>query len=137
MYLPLHAVVTPLLLCGTALAAVLEPQSTVDGSCKGANGAPGVCIATSKCTASGGKYITDACPGTPDDIKCCTKTTCGDGGNCRWISQCSSGKIQSNLCPGPDDFKCCLPGGGDDDSGNLGQKILAKAKTAEGIPCRY
>lgn len=40
----------------------------------------------------------------------CTKTTCGDGGNCRWTSQCS-GTTQSNLCPGPADFKCCLPGG--------------------------
>ncbi|KAG8754961.1 hypothetical protein FRC14_004484 [Serendipita sp. 396] len=83
--------------------------SEVNGKCTGKNGAPGVCIATAKCTSGGGTYISNACPGTPDDIKCCTKPSCGSGGNCRWTSQCTTGNIANNLCPGPNDFKCCLP----------------------------
>jgi hypothetical protein len=89
----------------------LVERSTVNGECTGDGGAPGVCIATAKCTAAGGKYISNKCPGTPDDIKCCTKTSCGSGGkngNCRWTSQCS-GSTLTGLCPGPDNFKCCIP----------------------------
>src|SRR5436190_404258 len=81
----------------------------VDGPCTGSGGAPGVCIATGSCTSAGGTYISGACPNDPADIKCCTKASCGSGGNCRWTSQCSSGKTQTGLCPGPADFKCCLP----------------------------
>ncbi|KAL8769287.1 MAG: hypothetical protein Q9209_004669 [Squamulea sp. 1 TL-2023] len=91
-------------------AHTLVERAVVDGPCTGAGSAPGVCISTSKCTAGGGTHILNACPGTPDDIRCCTKTSCGNGGNCRFTSQCSTSTVP-DLCPGPADFKCCVPGG--------------------------
>lgn len=91
-------------------ATVIAGRAAVDGPCTGSGDAPGVCIATGQCTSGGGTYISNACPGTPDDIKCCTKTSCGSGGNCRWTSQCSTSSL-SGLCPGPADFKCCVPAG--------------------------
>ena len=97
-------------------ASALFERSVENGSCKGSGGAPGVCIATSKCTADGGKFISGACPGTPDNIKCCTKTSCGSNGNCRFTSQCS-GSTLTGLCPGPADFKCCVPGSGGGNGG--------------------
>lgn len=29
---------------------------------------------------------------------------------CRFTSSCSSGVTETNKCPGPDTFKCCMPG---------------------------
>jgi len=55
----------------------LAERSVVDGACPGSGG---VCIPTTKCTSGGGNYISNACPGTPNDITCCTKTACGTGG---------------------------------------------------------
>ena len=57
-----------------------------------------------------GTHILNACPGTPDDVRCCTKTSCGSGGNCRFANTCSTSTL-TGLCPGPADFKCCVPGG--------------------------
>lgn len=91
---------------GFAQASTLVERATVNGPCTGAGGAPGVCISTTDCTAGGGRHILNACPGTPDNIRCCTKTSCGNGGNCRFTSQCSGTSV-SNLCPGPASFKCC------------------------------
>ena len=59
------------------------------------------------------------CPNLPEDIKCCTKPACGasNAGNCRLTSSCDSGITETNKCPGPDSFKCCMPSsssGGDD-----------------------
>ncbi|KAL8692826.1 MAG: hypothetical protein Q9218_002209 [Villophora microphyllina] len=47
------------------------------------------------------------------DVKCCTKSSCASGGNCRWTSSCT-GTTQAGQCPGPANFKCCIPpsGGG-------------------------
>jgi len=41
----------------------------------------------------------------------CTKSKCGDGGTCRWTSDCT-GTTKANLCPGPASFKCCFASGG-------------------------
>lgn len=41
----------------------LEKRATLNGPCTGANGAPGVCISTTSCTADGGTHILNACPG--------------------------------------------------------------------------
>jgi hypothetical protein len=101
-----------LLGANTIQASVVAERAVLNGPCTGSGGAPGVCLATASCSSGGGKYISGACPGTPADIKCCTKTSCGSGGNCRWTSQCSSGNTLSGLCPGPTDFKCCVAGGG-------------------------
>ena len=89
-------------------ASALAERSVLNGACTGKGKAPGVCIATAKCSSGGGTYITGACPNLPNDIKCCTKTACGSGGNCRWTSQCSHSSV-SGLCPGPANFKCCVP----------------------------
>lgn len=97
-------------LLSTGLVSALAPRSSVDGPCTGAGGAPGVCISTSSCSSGGGSYISNACPGTADNIKCCVKSSCGSGGSCKWTSQCS-GTTQSGLCPGPANFKCCTAGG--------------------------
>ena len=91
----------------------LTPRSELNGPCTGAGGAPGVCISITNCDDGGGQTIIDACPGTPDNIRCCTKTTCGTGnkGNCRFTSSCASGITETNKCPGPANFKCCMPSG--------------------------
>jgi hypothetical protein len=91
-------------------ASVLAERAVLNGPCTGSGGASGVCIPTTDCTAGGGTHILNACPGTPDNVRCCTKTSCGTGGNCRFTSQCSTSTL-TGLCPGPADFKCCVPGG--------------------------
>lgn len=118
-----------------AASSAALARSTVNGACTGSGGAPGVCILDSSCSAAGGTYITNACPDTPDDIKCCTKKTCGNGGECMFASSCKTGTIVSGLCPGPSNFECCEPKSST--TGNLGEKILAKAEQAKGIPCKW
>ncbi|KAF2201503.1 hypothetical protein GQ43DRAFT_415666 [Delitschia confertaspora ATCC 74209] len=133
-----------ILLAATTEATVAFPRSTLNGECTGAGGAPGVCVATASCTQAGGTYISNACPGTANDIKCCVKTSCGSSGqsgDCRWTSQCGSGKsLIENLCPGPNGFKCCVADNTAQPSSggyNIGEKILAKAKEAEGTPYHW
>ena len=88
--------------------SLVEPRAQISGACIGAGGRPGVCIPTGECGRAGGTSIIGACPGTPSDIRCCTKASCANGGDCRWTNQCS-GTTQSSACPGPTNFKCCLP----------------------------
>ncbi|KAI5820889.1 lysozyme [Pyronema omphalodes] len=99
----------------TTLASLLITfglsQAALNGPCS-VGGTPGTCISTSTCSAGGGTSYSGYCPNDPTDIKCCTKTACGSGGNCRFTSQCASGNTVSGLCPGPADFKCCLPATG-------------------------
>ncbi|KAF9466006.1 lysozyme [Collybia nuda] len=66
-------------------------RAAVNGACS-VNGTPGVCLVNTDCTGSGGTTHTGFCPNDPNNVLCCTKTACG------------------RLCPGPADFKCCLPG---------------------------
>lgn len=66
----------------------------------------GVCVTTSTCSANGGTTIDGACPADAANVKCCTKSPCGSGGNCRWTSDCA-GTSASNQCPGPGAFMCC------------------------------
>ncbi|KAF8148213.1 lysozyme [Crassisporium funariophilum] len=84
-------------------------HAALNGPCA-VNGTPGVCIATTSCSSSGGTSHTGFCPNDPGHVKCCTKPTCGNGGNCRSASTCASGNTVAGLCPGPASFKCCLPG---------------------------
>lgn len=115
------------LLFHTSNASYLQvlARSEINGSCTGTDGAPGVCIPTANCTQAGGSFVSDKCPGTAEDIKCCTKTACGTGdkGNCRFTSSCSSGVTENNKCPGPDSFKCCMPAGGGGGGGGDGPTI--------------
>ncbi|KAJ3961840.1 hypothetical protein N0V92_001492 [Colletotrichum tropicale] len=89
----------------TVFAALNEP-------CYGSGGRAGVCVTTSSCSSSGGTTINGACPKDPDNVKCCTKASCGSGGNCRFTSDCAGDSV-ANQCPGPSTFKCCdSPGSG-------------------------
>lgn len=123
-----------LLAAGFLQVSALAPRSVLNGPCTGAGGAPGVCISKSSCSGGGGVSIVGACPGTPDDIRCCVKTACGSGGNCRWTSQCS-GTTATGLCPGPANFKCCeakgsggtLPGLNSVQTGHA-RTIISRAK---------
>ncbi|KAF2254933.1 hypothetical protein BU26DRAFT_475483 [Trematosphaeria pertusa] len=126
-------------LLSTSFVSALAPRSSVNGPCTGAGGAPGVCISTSSCSSDGGSFISNACPGTPDDIKCCVKTSCASGGNCRWTSQCSGSGLtsQPGFCPGPTNFQCCTKestGGGS--SGNLPGLNAVQTKRARTIIAR-
>ncbi|KAJ6464552.1 hypothetical protein C8R45DRAFT_840404 [Mycena sanguinolenta] len=86
--------------------------AAVNGPC---SSGPGVCISTSSCSAGGGVSATGLCPSDPSDIKCCTKTPCSStaglgGGQCQFTSTCTGNHYTlSGLCPGPSNFKCCLP----------------------------
>ncbi|GME35526.1 uncharacterized protein LTHEOB_3309 [Neofusicoccum parvum] len=81
-------------------------RAAINDPC-GLNKSTGVCLETSACTDSGGTTINDACPNDPAGVKCCSKATCGSGGTCKFTSACA-GTSQPNLCPGPDNFKCCI-----------------------------
>jgi len=137
-----------------AAVSAVDAATHKNGPCKGKDGITGVCVPTKSCTSSGGHYINNACPGLPDDIKCCTKPSCqksAQKGDCRWADKCTGGMTAlAGLCPGPDAFRCCVakPGGTPPKPKpspkpkpkptlNLGQKILKKAEEAKGIPCMY
>jgi hypothetical protein len=119
-----------------------------NGPCSGKNGVQGICISTKSCSIGGGSYISNACLGLPDDIKCCTKPSCQKAtqqGDCRFVDICGSGKTTiAGLCPGPDSFRCCVPKPGTTPEPsttpkpptlNLGEKILRKAQEQKGVPC--
>jgi hypothetical protein len=122
-------------------ALTAEPRSTVNGHCTGKDGHAGVCVSKSSCDGAGESSINNACPGTPEDIKCCTKPSCqqaGRSGDCRWEEKCGIGsETLTGLCPGLNAFKCCVPKDDKPDSGgDLGKKILKQAKEAEGTSCK-
>ena len=95
------------------LALTRTTFAALNGPCS-VNGASGVCLHTADCSDGSGTSTAGFCPDDPADVKCCTKSSCGSGGDCRWTSSCS-GTTLSGQCPGPTDFKCCIPsssGGG-------------------------
>jgi hypothetical protein len=47
----------------------------------------GICTYTSTCKQYGGSYATGACPGDPEDVKCCFVNTCAPA-NGEWYSYC-------------------------------------------------
>ncbi|KAH6911723.1 lysozyme [Coprinopsis sp. MPI-PUGE-AT-0042] len=91
-----------------ALSLCLSAHAAINSACT-ANGLPGVCLTTSSCSSGGGTSRPGFCPNDPTNVQCCTKS-CSSGGTCRFTSTCASGNTLSGLCPGPTDFKCCLPG---------------------------
>ena len=81
--------------------------SELNGQCSGRNG---ICVYTSTCAKFSGTLYSGYCPNDSNDIKCCDSIKCtanGQSGKCMFISQCS-GTTYSNLCPGGNDFKCCV-----------------------------
>lgn len=105
----------------TSTIPQLAPRSELNGPCNGANSVPGICVPTESCTRDGGSFISNACPGTPENIKCCTKPKCGpeNSGTCSFVSSCASGITERNFCPGPADFRCCMPSNGGMGSGGV------------------
>ncbi|KAF6823713.1 secreted protein [Colletotrichum plurivorum] len=95
----LTSLLSAVLWATAVLAALNEP-------CYGSGGRAGVCVTTSACSSAGGTTIDNACPADPANVKCCTKASCGSGGNCRYTSDCA-GTTAANQCPGPSSFKCC------------------------------
>lgn len=61
-------------------SSAISERAVLNVPCTGKDNAPGVYVTTSKCSSSGGTFISNACPGTPNDIKCCTKTLCSGNG---------------------------------------------------------
>ncbi|KAJ7200515.1 hypothetical protein GGX14DRAFT_372022 [Mycena pura] len=93
------------------IATAFTHAAVLDGPCAGGGG--GICLTTASCAASGGTSTPGLCPGTPNDVQCCTKTctTTNVGpGVCKFTSDCI-GKhfVIAGLCPGPSDFTCCAP----------------------------
>lgn len=137
-----------LLFCSVTINAHnLYPRSTLNGPCTQGNGQDGVCIAKSSCNDDGGNWVDNACPGLPENIKCCTKATCqkaSRSGDCRWSKNCGAGHdTLPGLCPGPSTFKCCVPKEDQAKSkpepkqnSNLGEQILQKAMEAKGVDCK-
>ena len=92
------------------LATISTSLASLNGQCSGRNG---ICIKTSSCTKYNGQSYSGKCPSDPNDVKCCDEIPCsanGKSGKCIFASQCN-GESVSGLCPGGNDFKCCLSGG--------------------------
>ncbi|KAI4143799.1 MAG: hypothetical protein L6R39_004450 [Caloplaca ligustica] len=96
--------------------------AALNGKCS-VNGVSGVCLHTADCKSGSGTSTSGFCPDDPANVKCCTKSSCGSGGDCRWTASCTSGTTLSGQCPGPTDFKCCVPkSGGGGGSGGTATK---------------
>src|SRR6188768_852381 len=86
----MHLLTTNFLSASIFFVLLATTYAALNGPCS-ANGTPGVCISTSACSNGGGTSQSGFCPNDPVNIKCCTKTSCGNGGNCRFTSACASG----------------------------------------------
>ena len=78
-----------------------------NGKCSSGNG---ICITTDDCTKSGGSYVSGKCPNDPNNVKCCNKQCSYNGkqGECKFVDDCKNGNVYSGLCPGNNNFKCCI-----------------------------
>jgi len=117
------------------LAAVPSVLGAVNGKCSSGNG---VCVSTSSCTKAGGTYVDGKCPNDKKDIKCCNKKKCvtskGLVGSCMFTSDCK-GTSYSGLCPGGNNFKCCVPSKNDNKKEKAtGNNIVKYAKKFIGNP---
>ena len=83
-------------------------MSAVNGRCGGS----GICIEESTCYAYKGRTVSGLCPNDPNSIKCCFNMKCDTStminGICKFVSDCTTHNIFSNLCPGGTNFKCCV-----------------------------
>ncbi|KAI4212292.1 MAG: hypothetical protein LQ351_005005 [Letrouitia transgressa] len=96
------------ILLGTSYAAIGDVCRARQGS--------GTCKQENGCTT--GFTAVGACPNDPTDVKCCIQASCNSGsvkGACLDKSKlpCIGGNFKAeNLCPGPNNVQCCLPGPG-------------------------
>ena len=81
--------------------------SALNGACSGRSG---ICISTTTCSNYRGTSYTGKCPNDASNIKCCDNISCtanGKSGKCVFLNDCQ-GITYSGLCPGGNDFKCCI-----------------------------
>lgn len=99
-----------------ALLATAATASYWGGPCEGRNGKllglipadPGICIPKGDCR---GHSEAGFCPGTPDEVWCCSLGCNGNKGDlCQWTSGGCAGVFVSGQCPGDSGFKCCIRG---------------------------
>jgi hypothetical protein len=82
--------------------------------------AGGACVSTSSCKGEGGLNVSNLCPDSGDDVKCCfyvsqdagEKCTAKFGAQalgCLSTAYCASqgGSSKAGFCPGTDDIQCC------------------------------
>jgi len=96
------------------LVALPSTLAALNGACS--YGKKGICVKTSTCKNYGGTISNGNCPNDPNDVKCCSDIPCQTNnltGSCKFINECD-GTTYSGLCPGGNDFKCCvkIPGVG-------------------------
>ena len=110
--------------------------SALNGQCSGRSG---ICISSSTCSQYHGSTYNNYCPNDANSVKCCDNIPCnanGKSGKCMFSGQCT-GTTYSGACPGGNDFKCCVSGGGDPQpqpqpSGNIKQLVTSLLKFEEG-----
>ncbi|EAU80873.1 lysozyme [Coprinopsis cinerea okayama7 len=95
------------LLSTIVFALTVSVQGAINDPCS-VNGTPGICITTTACANAGGTNAVGFCPNDPANVRCCTKK-CSTNGTCRFTNTCSSGNVLVGLCPGPSNFRCCIP----------------------------
>ena len=102
----------------------------IDGPCSDGSG---WCTNTSTCTSKGGSYVSNKCPNDPADVKCCRKsvTVNGQSGRCLATQSCSTSTL-SGYCPGGNNVKLCLDGGGGNTSGAAVAREVYNFFTARG-----
>ncbi|KAM7196746.1 hypothetical protein V8F20_006939 [Naviculisporaceae sp. PSN 640] len=109
----------------------------------------GTCLSVSRDGCAGGHFDPgNYCPGS-QDVQCCLKggssepgvgSSCnvaGKAGTCLSVSRdgCAGGYFDpGNYCPGSQDVQCCLKSGTGGGGGDVGQRVLAKAMEAAGLP---
>ena len=83
--------------------------SDLNGKCTGRDG---ICVSISTCAKYSGTIYSGYCPNDPNDIKCCDNIECTTEqeyhGQCTFTRSQCLGLVFDNLCPGGDDFKCCV-----------------------------
>ena len=90
------------------LSLISTSFSYINGPCNDRNG---ICIEENKCRSIGWKGFSGKCSNNlNNNIKCCDDIPCaseGRQGICVFSDKCK-GETINGLCPGGNDFKCCL-----------------------------
>ncbi|KAJ4313629.1 hypothetical protein N0V94_006852 [Neodidymelliopsis sp. IMI 364377] len=89
----------------------VHPRYAINGKCTDKDGESGVCIGKTSCSDDGASWVNNTSPGTPEDIKCCTKASC------QMAERTGAGKREPDT--------------------NVGKEILKKAMEAKGKEYRW
>ncbi|KAH8587175.1 hypothetical protein B0O99DRAFT_601904 [Bisporella sp. PMI_857] len=99
----------------TFLALAALAYGAVNSPCSNVDSPDSICITTSACASYGGKSDPGTpgaytCPGTPNDVQCCTiYHPCPGLGTdtlCTWNNRCT-GPWGGVILPSGDNFVCC------------------------------